>query len=80
MKATICATSVLLALAVVTFVLCSFTSRTETNDVYSEVSCQGKHCTGTVGCGCSGFVPKTDSDEWEKAYCKRCGHHKKYHK
>ena len=34
----------------------------------------------TKGCDCSGFAPKTNGDEWEKAYCKRCGHHKRYHK
>jgi len=39
-----------------------------------------KHCTYTVGCSCPGFAPKTDGKEWEKAYCKRCGHHKRYHK
>lgn len=41
---------------------------------------QGKHCNGTVGCDCSGFSPKTNGDEWEKAYCKKCGHKKLYHK
>lgn len=48
--------------------------------VHTHVSCQGKHCTYTVGCDCSGFSPKTNGKEWEKSYCKRCGHHKKYHK
>lgn len=40
----------------------------------------GAHCTYTVGCSCSGFTPKNSGDVWEKSYCKRCGHHKKYHK
>ena len=65
--------------------LSSFTSNVE-NDLCMEssiqtyASCQGKHCTYTVGCKCSGFSPKTNGKEWEKAYCKHCGHHKKYHK
>lgn len=46
----------------------------------SNVSFGGKCCNGTVGCSCSGFLPKTDGEEWEKLFCKRCGHHKKYHK
>lgn len=45
-----------------------------------NINFKGKHCSYTVGCDCSGFAPKTNGDEWEKAYCKRCGHHKKYHK
>ncbi len=62
-----------------------FTSQRENateveSTVHTHVSCQGKHCTYTVGCDCSGFSPKTDGKEWEKSYCKRCGHHKKYHK
>ena len=48
--------------------------------VPTHVSSQGKHCTYTVGCDCSGFSPKTNGKEWEKSYCKHCGHHKKYHK
>ena len=46
----------------------------------NNISFKGKHCTGTVGCDCSGFKPITDGDEWEKSYCKRCGHHKRCHK
>jgi len=65
--------------------LSSFTSknRMDTDVVladYAHESCRGKHCTYTVGCSCSGFAPKTNGKEWEKSYCKRCGHHKKYHK
>lgn len=65
--------------------LSSFTSNGENElrlgaSVQTHVSCQGKHCTYTVGCDCSGFSPNTKGKEWEKAYCKRCGHHKKYHK
>ena len=66
-------------------VLSSFTSKSSNateseSTVHTHVSCQGKHCTYTVGCDCSGFSPKTNGKEWEKSYCKRCGHHKKYHK
>lgn len=50
------------------------------SDVHTHVSCQGKHCTYTVGCNCAGFSPKTNGDVWEQSYCKRCGHHKSYHK
>lgn len=65
--------------------LSSFTSKNSMGtDVvladYAHESCRGKHCTYTVGCSCSGFSPKTNGKEWEKSYCKRCGHHKKYHK
>jgi hypothetical protein len=41
---------------------------------------EGKHCSGTVGCDCPGFSPKTNGAEWEKAYCKHCGHKKSCHK
>lgn len=37
-------------------------------------------CNGTVGCGCTGFSPKTNGSEWEKSYCKKCGHHKRNHR
>ena len=65
--------------------LSSFTSQSNNatepeSTVHTHVLCQGKHCTYTVGCDCSGFSPKTNGKEWEKSYCKRCGHHKKYHK
>ncbi|MDO4930171.1 MAG: hypothetical protein Q4E59_03450 [Bacteroidales bacterium] len=46
----------------------------------AEVDMQGDHCTGTVGCDCSGFSPITNGDEWQKAYCKRCGHKRSCHK
>ena len=41
---------------------------------------EGKHCSGTVGCDCPGFSPITNGDEWQKAYCKHCGHKKSCHK
>lgn len=44
------------------------------------LSCEGKHCTYTVGCDCSGFSPISGDDEYKKNYCRRCGHHKKYHR
>lgn len=73
------------AAAIIIVGLSSFTSHSENvteseTPVHTHVSCQGKHCTYTVGCDCSGFSPKTNGKEWEKSYCKRCGHHKKYHK
>ena len=46
----------------------------------SHVHAQGKHCNGTVGCDCPGFKPKTDGYEWQKAYCRYCGHKKSVHK
>ena len=51
--------------------------QTETG-IASDV--QGKHCTGTVGCSCSGFRPITDGQVWQESYCKNCGHHKRFHK
>lgn len=45
-----------------------------------EISFRGKKCSGSVGCDCSGFTPITDGDEWQKAYCKHCGHQKSCHK
>lgn len=68
-------------------VLSSFVSTDRHNHVEtaecvnpSDSECQGKHCSGTVGCSCSGFKPRTDGDVWQQAYCKNCGHHRKYHK
>jgi len=46
----------------------------------TSVHAQGKKCNGTVGCDCTGFKAKTDGKEWEKSICKKCGHHKRYHK
>lgn len=72
--------------AIITIVgLSSFTSQSKKTTasetiIHTHVSCQGKNCTYTVGCDCFGFSPKTNGKEWEKSYCKRCDHHKKYHK
>ena len=44
------------------------------------ISSQGKHCTYTVGCDCPGFSPITDEDVRHESICKRCRHHKRYHK
>lgn len=46
----------------------------------SNPSFKGRHCTGSVGCDCPGFKPITTGEEWEKSYCKHCGHHKRCHK
>lgn len=45
-----------------------------------EISFRGKHCSGSVGCDCSGFSPITDGKEWQKSYCKKCGHARSCHK
>ena len=77
MKKIIYLVSAIVVLTVVTIGLCSFTSQ---HKVTSEMTCQGKHCTYTVGCDCPGFAPITSGDVWEESYCKHCKHHKKYHK
>lgn len=65
--------------------LCSFTSEkqevTETT-VHSHihVASQGAHCSGSVGCDCSGFSPITNGKEWQKEYCRHCGHKRSCHK
>ena len=73
MKKIICAISVLVVSAVTNVSLSSFTFQMDASSkVCSDVSCKGKHCSYTVGCDCSGFVPKNNGDKCEKAYCKRC--------
>lgn len=47
---------------------------------HTHTAAQGKHCSGTVGCDCSGFSPITNGKEWQKSYCKKCGHAKSSHK
>lgn len=64
--------------------LSTFSSQTETpskveSHKHNHGDCQGEHCTYTVGCDCSGFQWGS-GDEWERYYCKKCGHHKKYHR
>ena len=68
------------AAAIIT--LSSFTTRSETaseTETHTHICCEGKKCSGTVGCSCSGFSPITDGKEWQKSYCRKCGHHKSYH-
>lgn len=65
--------------------LCSFVmdGRVENSaltELDTHTSCEGKHCTYSVGCDCPGFSPITDGKEWQKAYCKHCKHKKSYHK
>lgn len=48
--------------------------------VHTQATSQGKHCSGTVGCDCSGFSPISNGKEWQKSYCKHCGHAKSCHK
>ncbi len=52
---------------------------TSSNGSGHEISFRGKHCSGTVGCDCSGFSPITNGYEWQKEYCKKCGHKKSCH-
>ena len=49
-------------------------------NVKNSIAMSGKRCNATVGCDCSGFSAITNGEEWQKSYCKRCSHHKKYHK
>ena len=46
----------------------------------THMTTQGKHCTGSVGCSCSGFSPITNGEVWQQSYCKHCGHKKNCHK
>lgn len=46
----------------------------------THVAVQGKYCTGSVGCSCTGFSPITNGDVWQQAYCEHCGHKKSCHK
>jgi len=76
--------AIALALSVAAIVtLCSFTTRSEAvteKETHTHICCEGSKCTGTVGCSCSGFSPITDGKEWQKSYCRKCGHHRSYHK
>lgn len=47
---------------------------------HTHAAAQGKHCSGTVGCDCTGFSPITNGKEWQKSYCKKCGHAKSCHR
>ena len=47
---------------------------------HTHIASQGKYCNGTVGCNCTGFSPITNGKEWQKEYCKLCGHKKSCHK
>lgn len=81
MKKIVYTVSVLLVSAAVITGLCSFTSHVDSDSgVCADSSCQGKHCSYTVGCDCSGFAPKTNGSVADQSYCKRCGHHRRYHK
>ncbi len=67
--------------------LCSFASATTAEapavievHTHNHAASQGAHCNGTVGCDCSGFAPITNGKEWQKSYCKHCGHKKSCHK
>lgn len=73
----------MLFVAFVVVGLCSFTCNMSIDndmEVYTHAYLQGTHCNYTVGCGCSGFAPIQHEEVYKLSYCKRCGHHKKYHK
>lgn len=74
---TVCAVVVLAIAGVGTVMHVNATKSSEVESV--ALGATGKHCNGTVGCSCSGFSPKTSGKEWEKSYCKKCGHHKRNH-
>ncbi len=57
-----------------------FDDEEESGGGSSNVSFKGKKCRGIVGCDCSGFKPITDGDVWQQAYCKKCGHERRYHR
>lgn len=50
------------------------------NALTTHMAAQGKYCTGSVGCSCTGFSPITKGEVWQQAYCKHCGHKKSCHK
>lgn len=53
---------------------------THQHNFYStQIMSQGRHCRGTVGCDCPGFQPIMNGDVWQQAYCRNCGHMRKFH-
>lgn len=71
-----------ISVMLVALVSSSFTASHTHHDcspVSTEFAAMGKHCNGYFGCDCPGFSPKTDGYEYQKAYCKHCGHKKTYH-
>lgn len=71
---------VLLVLVGTGIVLHTNAVKTSTNSIKDIRLGAGKHCNGSVGCDCSGFKAITNGKEWQKSYCKRCGHHKRNHR
>ncbi len=49
-------------------------------DCTTHVHMEGKRCSGTVGCSCSGFKPIMNGKVWQQAYCANCGHKRSVHK
>lgn len=81
MKKIICAVSVVvMSIASIAIFGSSTTSAISEEPVRVDVSCQGKNCTGTVGCDCPGFSPITNGDVCDQAYCKHCKHHRRSHR
>lgn len=78
--------SAALAIASLTFGgICAATSAAEpAQEKVTTEQChthaEGQHCRGSVGCDCRGFSPITNGKEWQKEYCRHCGHKKSYHR
>lgn len=60
--------------------LCVSESCKKENCCKTHASSEGQRCNGTVGCDCPGFSPILNGNEWQKAYCKKCGHHRNNHR
>ncbi len=85
MKKLVLSLAVVASSAAAVITLCSFASTASTEavtatEVHTHAASQGKHCSGSVGCDCSRFSPITNGDEWQKSYCKHCGHKKSCHR
>lgn len=64
--------------------LCSFTTFNNSHaeameETHVHTEANGAHCRYTVGCSCSGFAP-SGPEVYKQYICRRCGHHKSYHK
>lgn len=76
-RKTIITVGVIALLAVIgTGIAMHHNAANSSKDVHFGAS--GKVCSYTVGCGCTGFQ-RGSGDHWEKEYCKKCHHHRKFH-
>lgn len=74
----VCAVVVLALIGIGAVMHVNATRSSEVENV--TLGATGKNCTGSVGCDCKGFSPITNGKEWQKSYCKHCGHKKSCHK